>query len=84
MKYLWLILLFPLLVVDCAGNVLIGGSWRNTLSSEAWHHREHRYFGWCHRFIDSLPCFGEGHCKVQAEREAKYGSVWAAWADKFK
>ena len=69
----------PLLLLDCAGNLLIGGSFRNTLSSEAWHHREHKHWGWCHRFIDALFWFQPNHCRIQALREATHGSVWRAW-----
>lgn len=71
----------PLIALDCLGNLLHGGSWRNTLSGEAWHHRQHRWWGWTHRFIDALflPLDGPDHCRRQAEREALYGSVWAAW-----
>lgn len=77
-----LALLVPLIVVDCALNVFpCLQSWRNTLSAEAWRHRDHKYWWWCHKFIDAMPWFGAGHCQRQSEIEDKYGSVWAAlWA----
>lgn len=77
-------LLLPLLALDCLCNLAIGGSWRNTLSGEAWHHRNHKYFGWCRKFIDWLFFWQPQHCMVQAQSEALYGSVWAAWAAKRK
>ena len=77
MIYLWLIVKFFLLVLDCAGNVITGGSFKNTLSGDAWRHREHKNFGWCHTAIDWV--FGDGHCEAAAEQEDTYGSVWAAW-----
>lgn len=77
------LLMLPLLALDCLGNLLVGGSVKNTLSSEAWNHREHAYWGWTHRFIDGLPFFGKGHCKAQADREALYGGVWKAWSAQF-
>jgi len=75
--------IFFALLVDCTGNFLVRQSFRKTLSGEAWHQREHKWFGWTHRFIDALPLIGyPGHCKVAAEREEKFGSAWAAWMDK--
>jgi hypothetical protein len=80
-----LALLLPLIVVDCALNVFpFCQSWKHTLSAEAWWHRDHKYWFWCHRFIDAMPWFGEGHCQGQAELEEKYGSVWAALRAGFK
>ena len=74
----YLLILLPLLVLDCAANVLIGGSWRNTLSSEAWAHRHHKWWGSCWRSIDLL--FGEWHCLDQYLDERRHGGVWRAWA----
>jgi hypothetical protein len=76
--YKQLFVLF-LLSLTAGGNVLLGGSWRTTMSARSWKNREHRYFGWCHRFVDWMPWFGSGHCQGQYEREIKFGSVWAAW-----
>jgi hypothetical protein len=73
------ILIVPLIALDVMGNMLIGGSWKNTLSAVAWKNRNRKYLGWCHKFIDGLPWFGAGHCETQAQSEDKYGSVWAAW-----
>lgn len=76
-----LVLMLPPLALDCAGNALLTkGSFRNTLSAQAWWHREHRRWKWTHRAIDVLFFLQPQHCRVQAEREARYGSVWAAWA----
>jgi hypothetical protein len=75
-----LVLVAPLLVLDAAGNVLIGGSWRNTLSGEAHAHRTRRWWGWTETLIDGLFFWQVDHCKAQAERERQHGSVWAAWA----
>lgn len=72
------LMLLPI-VLDCLGNWLVGGSFDNTLSAEAWNHRKHPVWGWTHRFIDGAFRWQKNHCKVQAEREAKYGSVWSAW-----
>jgi hypothetical protein len=77
-KYL-VLLLFPLLLVDCFLNWVIGGSFRNTLSGEAWNQREHKHWGWTHRLIDALFFWQASHCQTQAVREARYGSVWKAW-----
>lgn len=88
-------MLLPI-AVDCCGNVLcaagralwawstagLWASWGNTLSATAWTVREHPFFCWTHGFIDFI--FGAGHCQLQAEREAQYGSVWAAWWITFK
>lgn len=84
------LLIFVLLVLDCLANaILVDGSWRNTLSGDAWKHRDHAYWGWCWKFIDSLfyrlPYVGgPDHCQRAAEREEKYGSAWTAWAADFK
>lgn len=90
MRRVRLIVLFVLLVLDVLGNMLcaLGAAlWRSrstTLSATAWAQREHRLFGWTHRFIDWMPWFGEGHCRLQWEREQKFGGVWSAWNDQFK
>jgi hypothetical protein len=71
------------LFFDCLGNFLLRQSFHKTMSGEAWHQRNHKWFGWCHRFIDALPIIGyPGHCQHAAEREERFGSVWAAWMDK--
>lgn len=83
MTRLYLTLLAPLILLDCAGNCLLAfGSFDNTLSATAWTVRNHGYFGWTHRFIDVI--FGAGHCEAQAQREQQYGSVWAALAAQWK
>jgi hypothetical protein len=84
MRHLLLILLLAGIAIDVLGNILVLGSWRNTMSATAWKNREHPVFGWCHRFIDAMPWFGKGHCQAQYERESQFGSVWAAWREQFK
>lgn len=79
-----LLILLPLLALDCLGNLLIGGSIRNTLSAEAWHAREHKWWGWTHKAIDALFFWQTAHCQSQAIRETEHGSVWAAWAQSWR
>lgn len=74
-----LIALLPLLAMDCVANMLVGGSPRKTLSGAAWHAREHKWWGWTHRFIDWLFFWQDEHCKGAALREMAYGSTWKAW-----
>jgi hypothetical protein len=83
-KRVRLLLLLPLIALDCLANMLLGQSWRNTLSGEAWNHRNDPRLRWCYRFIDGLPVFGAGHCRVQAEREERFGSVWNSWLNDWK
>lgn len=79
MRRVWLVLMLPLIALDCLGNLLIGGSWRNTMSGEAWHHRGDEWTGWTYRFIDWLFFWQANHCQRQAVAEAFHGSVWRAW-----
>jgi hypothetical protein len=73
-----LVLLLPLLFLDCLGNMIIGGSPRNTLSGEAWHHRDHPVWGWCEPFICEI--FNDpNHCKNAAAEEEKFGGWFASW-----
>lgn len=73
--------MLPLLALDCIANAAVTkGSFRNTLSAQAWFHRDHGWWGWTHRFIDALFPFQPGHCRIQAQREAASGSVWASWS----
>jgi hypothetical protein len=75
-----LVLLAPLLTLDCFLNVLCDGSFRHTLSGEAWRTKDHKYWGWCYRFINGLFFWQTNHCKAQAHREEIYGSAWKAYA----
>lgn len=88
MKRVRLVLLLPLLFGDCVANWLFcDGSFRHTMSGEAWRQRGHKYWGWLHGAIDAvwLLLFSiSDHCKGAAEKEAKHGSIWAAWAADFK
>ena len=64
-------LLDALLWLDRAVNVLIGGSFRETLSARA--HRmdvkDHPYWGWTASFINALFFWQEDHCRKQWEYE---------------
>jgi hypothetical protein len=81
-----LIVSFPLLVADCALNYAFGGSFRNTLSGESWHHRQHKYWSWCYRCVNGMFFWQKDehgnriHCQRQALKEAAYGSFWKALA----
>lgn len=75
-----LLAMLPLIALDCLLCMLTGGSWRNTLSGEAWNQREHKWWGWTHRAIDAIFFFDPNHCETQAKTEASAGSVWSAWA----
>jgi hypothetical protein len=74
-----LLLSLPLLVLDCLGNMVCGQSWRNTMSGEAWHHREHKYWRIAHRAIDALFWWQDAHCQRQALKEQAYGGFWPAY-----
>lgn len=74
-----LLAMLPLIAADCALCVPAGGSFRHTLSGEAWRQREHKYWGWTHKAIDALFFLDHDHCRNQALREAVHGSVWRAW-----
>lgn len=82
MKLLQLLML-PLIAIDCMGNWVVGGSFNNTLSGEAWNQRNQPYWGWTHKAIDRLFFWQPHHCKTQSEREAAQGGVWKAWRLKF-
>lgn len=60
-----------LLWLDRTINVLIGGSFNETLSARA--HRmdvkDHPYWGWTAGFIDTLFFWQDGHCRKQWEYE---------------
>ena len=61
----------PLLWLDRAVNVLIGGTFRETLSARA--HRsdvkDHPYWGWTAAAINALFFWQPDHCRKQWERE---------------
>lgn len=78
------LLLGPLLALDCLANMACGGSIRHTLSGEAWRQREHKYWGWTHRFIDAMFFLDPNHCRDTAISEALYGSIWTAWVAQVK
>lgn len=70
--------MLPLIAFDCLGCLLLGGSWRNTISSEAWNNREQK--NWRGRWKDIDAVFGKDHCQRQAKLEAAHAGVWRAWA----
>jgi hypothetical protein len=74
-----LALLLPLLALDCLLNVLVGESWRHTLSSTAWRKREHKWWGWTHKAINALFFWQANHCRGAWRQETIHGSVWAAF-----
>lgn len=88
----YLALLLPLLVLDCFANMLVGESFRNTLSAKAHDaaRKGHKYWGWTEAFINALFFWQKDaqgrrcHCRVQWEREERYGSLWAALAVDWK
>lgn len=71
------LVVFVALLFDCFGNLLVQQSFNHTLSGESWHHREHKYWGWCHKAIDKV--FGKDHCQNAAIREAENGGAWRGW-----
>jgi hypothetical protein len=73
-----LIAIVPFLVLDCIGCLAVGGSIRNTMSGEAGNQPDKPWA----RFIDAL--FGKDHCRLQAERERRFGGVWPAWWASFR
>lgn len=80
-----LLLSLPLLILDCAANCLICmQSWRNTMSGEAWNHRDDKWWRWTHRAIDALFFWQDSHCQRQAIKEAAHGGFWPAYADDWK
>ena len=83
MRRLNLVVLLPFLFMDCAANMVFGGSFRNTLSAEAWHQRDHRYWSWTHKAINALFFWQNNHCRGAAAREGMHGSAWSAWAAKW-
>lgn len=82
MRALYGVFILPFLAVDCLLNALIcDGSFRHTMSGEAWRQRDSRYWGWTRFFIDNL--FYQGHCEDAARKEAQWGSIWRAWLTNF-
>lgn len=76
MKYL---ILIPLLI-DCLCNVLVGGSFRQTLSATAWTvYRDRKFFGWLCPVINAIFFFQPDHCRLQYLREQTFGGALAAW-----
>lgn len=78
------LLLLPI-AMDCFLNMVVWQqSWRNTMSGEAWHHRDDPTWGWCYRFVDAIFRWQPNHCQVQAQREITYGSAWGAFAAEWR
>lgn len=78
----------PLLAFDGLLNMVCRQSVRRTLSGEAWAHRHHRLWGWCHRWIDwlfAVPFIAQvDHCRIQYEREERFGGWWGAWLNDWR
>lgn len=78
----------PALALDGLCNWCCRQSIRRTLSGEAWPHRNHRVWGWCHLWIDWLfacPAIGQtAHCRRQWEREEMHGGWWGAWLNDWR
>jgi hypothetical protein len=85
---LGLILILPLLAIDCFLNWFpCFQSIRFTMSGEAWHHRDHRIFGITHRVIDAIFLKLRGqtdHCRKACEAEARYGGAFPRWAARWR
>jgi hypothetical protein len=77
MRYLEMILV----ALDCAVNVLLLGSWQETLSSRAWRmDSEGKPWGKFWRpVIDALFFWQPGHCHAQWLRESAAGGVWKSF-----
>jgi hypothetical protein len=75
-------LIAALLFLDCLLNMLLGGSFHETLSARAHRMRvkPQPYFGWLADAIDALMFWQQDHCRQQFAREQLAGSVWKAWA----
>lgn len=70
------------ILLDCAANKFVGGSFNNTLSASAWRSREHKWWGWTHQAIDNVAEIvfqQKHHCEGASNTEYAFGSRWAAW-----
>lgn len=75
-----LIVILPLFFLDCLGNLMLLQSFNRTMSAEAWYHRNHKYWFWCHRAIDAVFFWDNNHCQMQAIYEQRNGGAWRnAW-----
>lgn len=74
------VVLYGLIFIDCAANFILGGDFKETLSSRAHRMREkqHRVWGWTASFIDGLFFWDYNHCEEQYMIEKAFGSVWKA------
>jgi hypothetical protein len=62
--------------------LLCRGSFKQTMSGEAWRQRNDKTWNWLHKPIDwvFLTFFRQrNHCEQAAEAEAKHGSIWGSW-----
>ena len=79
----WLVTLALLLVIDCFLNMCCRGSFRQTLSGEAWRQRNHPRYGRFHRWIDVVFAkLGQvNHCEQAHDAETRHGnSIWGSWS----
>lgn len=74
-------LMGALIFLDCVINVILGGSFHETLSSRAHgvRMRKQPYWWWVANVIDWLFWFQPNHCEMQYWREGRHGGVWNAW-----
>lgn len=80
-KRLNLLLLLPLIALDCTGSVVIGESFGSTISAKAHDAAldKQPYWSWAESCIDWLFSFQPQHCRRAWDRELQHGSVWKAW-----
>lgn len=76
-----LVLMLPLLLLDCLASVLVGETFHSTLSAKAHDaaRRQQRWWAWTEVAIDLLFFLQPNHCRAQYERERAAGGVWRAW-----
>lgn len=68
-----------LLLLDCAANKMIGGSFKKTLSATAWTVRDHKWMWWVHYLIDfgAFVLVGQWkHTEKAYTAEEASGNVW--------
>lgn len=87
MRALYLLVLFPLLVLDCLGSLLVGESFNTTLSAKAHDaaRKGHKHWGWTEGAINALFFWQTDrdglrhHCAVQWRHEQQHGGLWPAY-----
>lgn len=76
-----LVVLLPLIFLDCLGSAIVGESFGSTLSAKAHDAalNKHPYWQYAERVINTLFWFQPQHCARAWTRELNHGSVWKAW-----